>query len=63
MARPKRDLTKITVNLPTSVLALIDGYAELNHITRTTAISALCCYGLHSQGCPSKEEVSTNDSV
>lgn len=42
MARPKRDLTRITINLPSHVLAEIDKYAEKHGISRTTAIMILC---------------------
>ena len=42
MARPKRDLTRITINVPTSLLDRIDAFAEKNGISRTTAITILC---------------------
>lgn len=53
MARPKRDLTRITINLPTHVLAKIDEYAEKRGISRTTAIMILCVDSLAVVG---KEE-------
>ena len=42
MARVKRDLTRITINLPTHILEKIDEYAEKHAISRTTAIMILC---------------------
>lgn len=42
MARSKRDLTRITVNLPTHILAEIDAYALKHGLSRTTAIMILC---------------------
>lgn len=38
----KRDLTRITINLPTHVLQKIDEYAKLHALSRTTAIMILC---------------------
>lgn len=38
----KRDLTRITINVPTQLLKEIDRYAEKTGLTRTTAISFLC---------------------
>ena len=46
MARPKRDLTRITINLPTHVLKKIDEYAEKHGLSRTTAIMILCADSL-----------------
>lgn len=48
MARPKRDLTRITINMPTHVLEKIDEYAHKNGISRTTAIMILCVDSLTS---------------
>lgn len=42
MARVKRDLTRITINLPTHVLEQIDAYAKERGLSRTTAIMILC---------------------
>ena len=42
MARTKRDLTRITINLPTHVLEKIDEYAAKHGLSRTTAIMILC---------------------
>lgn len=42
MARPKRDLTRITINLPSHVLEKIDEYAVKHGLSRTTAIMILC---------------------
>ena len=49
MARVKRDLTRITINLPTHVLEKIDEYAEKHAISRTTAIMILCADSLASE--------------
>lgn len=46
MARPKRDLTKISLNLPSHVLQKIDDYALKLGISRTTAIMILCVDGI-----------------
>lgn len=48
MSRPKRDLTRITINLPTHVLAKIDEYAFKHGLSRTTAIMILCVDSLTS---------------
>ena len=42
MPRPKRDLTRITINLPTNLLQKIDEYALELGIPRSTAIMILC---------------------
>lgn len=52
MAKPKRDLTRITINLPTHVLAEIDAYAHKHSLSRTTAIMIMCCDALASYQSP-----------
>ena len=42
MARIKRDLTRITINLPSHVLEKIDEYSRKHGLSRTTAIMILC---------------------
>lgn len=46
MARPKRDLFRITVNLPVHILELVDNYAKEYGISRTTAITYLLAQSL-----------------
>lgn len=46
MARPKRELQRITINLPVHVLAKIDEYASKHGLSRTTAIMLLCADSL-----------------
>lgn len=41
MARRKQDLTKITTNINTNVLAVLDKFARDNNVTRTTAMTLL----------------------
>lgn len=56
MARPKRDLTKVTVNMNTNVLEILDKYAEDNNISRTTAMMLLLTWQLDKQGYGKGEE-------
>lgn len=56
MSRPKRDLTRITVNLPTHVLELIDSWAVSNGLSRTTAIMILCVDSLAEKGLQKNED-------
>lgn len=42
MEKQKRDLTRITINVPTELLWEIEKYAMRNGITRTTAIALIC---------------------
>lgn len=46
MSREKRDLQRITINVPTHILKMIDDYATMNGLSRTTAITLLCVEGL-----------------
>lgn len=46
MARVKRDLVRISINLPSHVLEKIDEYAQKHGISRTTAIMILCADSL-----------------
>lgn len=46
MVRPKRDLKRITINLPAHVLEKIDEYASKHGLSRTTAIMILCADSL-----------------
>ena len=46
MARTKRDLTRITINLPSHLLEMIDEYAKNVGLSRTTAIMIFCADGL-----------------
>ncbi len=57
MARPQRDLIKITTNINSNVLHFLDKFAEDNGITRTTAITILLAQQLTKLGYGvSKEE-------
>lgn len=56
MARPKRDLKRITINLPVHVLDAIDDYAEKNGLSRTTAIMILCADSLSQSKLDSLKE-------
>lgn len=42
MARPKRELQRVALQLPPSIVAEIDEYAEFMGLSRTTAIHILC---------------------
>lgn len=42
METKKRELTRITINVPAELLKEIDAYASKNTITRTTAIALIC---------------------
>lgn len=48
MARTKRDLVRININVPAHVLQAIDEYAQGCGISRTTAILFLCAESLGS---------------
>ena len=50
MARPKRNLIRITTNIDSSVLQCVDQFAEDNGLTRTTAITILLSQKLASVG-------------
>lgn len=49
MARPKRDLTRITTNLPTDLLDQIDDFAAKHSLPRSTAIIFLLTIALKGQ--------------
>lgn len=49
LSRLKRDLQRITINVPVHVLSLIDEYANKNGLSRTTAITILCVESLNNQ--------------
>lgn len=46
MARPKRDLCRVTVNLPSHIVEYVDEYAKQHGLTRTTAMLILIADGL-----------------
>lgn len=48
MSRPKRDLYRLTCNLPTHIVEEVDRFAEKNGLTRTTAVLILLVDGLVS---------------
>lgn len=45
----KRDLYRITANLPTNLVEMIDEFANANGISRTTAITILCIQALQGE--------------
>lgn len=49
MSRPKRELKRITCNLPVHVLEKIDEYAAKHGLSRTTAIMILCADSLANE--------------
>lgn len=50
MARVKRDLTRITINMPSHVLEHVDTWANANGLSRTVAIQILCVDALAEKG-------------
>lgn len=46
MVRPKRDLQRVTMNLPPHIVQMCDEYAEKNGLSRTTAVVVLLANAL-----------------
>lgn len=49
MSKPKRELTRININLPTHMVKMLDEYADSVFVNRTTAITWLLAEGLKNQ--------------
>lgn len=46
LARPKRDLYRININLPTHIVEMVDDYASKHGLSRTTAMVILLANAL-----------------
>lgn len=56
MASTRPELTKITTNMNTNVLRLVDKFAKDNGVTRTTALTLLLTRQLVALGYSNTEE-------